>query len=517
MYESVEQYGGFYIGRFETGNNDGKAVVSKGVAPYTGIPWSSTGDMQEDENATTGGAVEVSRAFDSENNYTNVTSTLCYGVQWDAALNFIDPNYITNAEIGSPNCAENSYVRDSSGYGNYSDSDSTNNPGQTGAKDEYSIKNIYDMAGNVREWVMESNNGSFRCYRGGCYSNSGTTYPASKRYNSYPERAYTTLGFRICLFINSTEEDDTEVGEETIPEGLQVGSTVYYNPDGTYLWQSKYCSSPNTASYQQTLDSSSGVFDLQTWKVFDYDEETGEVVLVPEHSTGTDEEGTVDLSGAQGYNNAVKLLNEACSNLYGDEEKGITARSIKVEDFEEKIDKTKLASFQEADGYLGQVTNAYTTNTYYPIIYEKENLACINGSKNNSGLGYSEQDNFIEPTGDFINLIKGESLMPTHTQYHITYSNLKTAFIEKDGVNYKDLLLPAENNTSYWVASRCITNFSTSCNFNIRYVSLGGLSADNLAFSTGNAYSNDAHPIFPVVYLSANLLQPGTETDFIVK
>ena len=31
--------------------------------------------------------------------------------------------------------------------------------------------------------------------------------------------------------------------EPTVPVGLEVGSTVIYNPSGTYNWQAKYCSS----------------------------------------------------------------------------------------------------------------------------------------------------------------------------------------------------------------------------------------------------------------------------------
>lgn len=45
------------------------------------------------------------------------------------------------------------------------------------------------------------------------------------------------------------------------------------------------------------------------------------------------------LQGAQGYNNGVYLLNEACSYLYGNEEKGIKARSINIEDIERKNDR----------------------------------------------------------------------------------------------------------------------------------------------------------------------------------
>ena len=160
MYKSVKDYGGFYIGRFETGKDEnGKAVVRKGVTVYNKVPWSSTKSMTEDEalDGTENGAIEQARYFDTLKGYTSVTSTLCYGVQWDAALNYIDPKYITEAEaIGKPSCDETSYVRDSTGKGNYKDDDSTNDPAQTGSKEKYKIKNIYDLAGNVTEWTMES-------------------------------------------------------------------------------------------------------------------------------------------------------------------------------------------------------------------------------------------------------------------------------------------------------------------------------------------------------------------------
>ena len=163
MYESVKNYGGFYIGRFEAGQEDGNLVVKKGKTVYNNVPWSANGSMQE-TTGTTGGAVELSRNFDSRYENQSVTSTLCYGVQWDATMNFIDPNYITNATIGTPACSEDSYVRDSTGQGNYQDDDSTNNPGNTGL---YVKNNIYDLAGNVREWTMESDGTNYRVYRGG--------------------------------------------------------------------------------------------------------------------------------------------------------------------------------------------------------------------------------------------------------------------------------------------------------------------------------------------------------------
>ena len=204
MYKSVKDYGGFYIGRFETGKDEsGNVVIRKGVTPYNNVPWSVTEEMTEDESidGTENGAIEQARYFATSKRYTSVKSTLCYGVQWDAALNFIDPNYITKAEIGTPNCSEDSFVRDSSGKGNYFDSDSTNNPGQTGAKEEYQIKNIYDLAGNVYEWTMESYNTAYRVFRGGGCIYSGSDGPSSFRINFYPGSASDIHSFRVTLYL----------------------------------------------------------------------------------------------------------------------------------------------------------------------------------------------------------------------------------------------------------------------------------------------------------------------------
>ena len=115
--------------------------------------------------------------------------------------------------------------------------------------------------------------------------------------------------------------ESTTPEEPTVPVGLEVGSTVIYNPSGTYNWQAKYCSSTKTETTDDvTLNSSTGEdFNISSWKVLSIDNETGTVELVPSAPTT----GTVYLGEAQGYNNGVKLLNDACSSLYGNSEKGI--------------------------------------------------------------------------------------------------------------------------------------------------------------------------------------------------
>ena len=196
MYESVKDYGGFYIGRFEAGQEDGNLVVKKGKTVYNRVPWSVTKSMTEDEeiDGTENGAIEQARYFDSRYANRSVISTLCYGVQWDATMNFIDPNYITNATIGTPACSEDSYVRDSTDQGWYEQDNVTS----TGYDE---IKNIYDLAGNVSEWTMESSDTDCRVVRAGDYYNSGSELPSSYRSSISPDVTYPGIGFRVTLYL----------------------------------------------------------------------------------------------------------------------------------------------------------------------------------------------------------------------------------------------------------------------------------------------------------------------------
>ena len=153
MYKSVNDNKGFYIGRYEAGKDKTdatKAVSQKGVNVYNDIKW---GNSMTDE---TGGAVEKARNFDTQSGHTNVTSTLVYGVQWDAVMRWLS----RGAE------EEQGWLTNSNGKGNHYDNDSSNNPAKTGSNDNYQMKHIYDLAGNVSEWTMEAKSTDIRVPRG---------------------------------------------------------------------------------------------------------------------------------------------------------------------------------------------------------------------------------------------------------------------------------------------------------------------------------------------------------------
>ena len=185
MYESVRINKGFYIGRFEAGNDgSGNVVVKKGANVYNNVPW---GNSMSDIEGTT--AVKLAKEFASKNGYQGVTSTLCYGVQWDATMQFMDSKYLSGT------CEADSYVRNSTNRGHYEAS----SPTTTGSKAEYAEKNIYDMAGNVLEWTMEAYHTGNRVFRGGLCYDYGSGGPASCRYGDDPGISYDDLGFRLAL------------------------------------------------------------------------------------------------------------------------------------------------------------------------------------------------------------------------------------------------------------------------------------------------------------------------------
>ena len=129
--------------------------------------------------------------------------------------------------------------------------------------------------------------------------------------------------------------------------GVKVGDIVTYTPPSVIdaKWSAEYSGlkdSDETATdivLNNTLDiTNENSFKITEWEVLSIDDET--INLVSKNPTT----GKVFLGYANGYNNAVKLLDDACSELYGNQAKGILGRNIKIEDIENLMTKEGLAS-----------------------------------------------------------------------------------------------------------------------------------------------------------------------------
>lgn len=183
IYRSVKQNKGFFISRFEAGRaTNGQVVSKKGEAVYNSIKW---GNADE-----TGGAVALARNVYPKDSENEVASTLCYGVQWDAIMNWISKDNNLSK-----------YLTDSSQIGNYSNSGS---PAKTGANDNYQTKNIYDLAGNVGEWTMENYNLNNYVIRGGDFSKTDSNYKTlASRAGGMLDYTNANTGFRIALYLKA--------------------------------------------------------------------------------------------------------------------------------------------------------------------------------------------------------------------------------------------------------------------------------------------------------------------------
>ena len=190
MKQSVEENEGFYVARYEAGKEKiegvDTVVSKKRASVWTDIAW---GDSMT--SIGTDGAVAKAKGMYTDKEKYAVTSTLIYGVQWDAIMAWIDPAYKTTS------CEEDSFVRNSEGKGNSMGLESC------GSSDNYRIKNIYDLAGNVQEWTMEGYSTNCRVTRGGFWVNSCFEFPASNRAICNPDEfPYgETVGFRVALYL----------------------------------------------------------------------------------------------------------------------------------------------------------------------------------------------------------------------------------------------------------------------------------------------------------------------------
>lgn len=71
----------------------------------------------------------------------------------------------------------------------------------TGVTERNSILNIYDLAGNVHEWILEYTSlTGFPCAIRGGYYNNGTEYPAFYHDNLSITYSDNSVGYRPALW-----------------------------------------------------------------------------------------------------------------------------------------------------------------------------------------------------------------------------------------------------------------------------------------------------------------------------
>ena len=176
MLKSVKTYGGFYIGRYETGNlNKNNVKIIKG-----------------DSNISNGGSTyKLYLKCRSLRGKNPVYTGLIWDILFDETLEWL---------LSSGEKTYNEIASDSTSWGNYysvtftyitangSPTTKPRNAGvavPTGCTERNKANNIYDLAGNIREAVADANSAPGSYYRGG-FGNYREVLPVCYRGAYYP-------------------------------------------------------------------------------------------------------------------------------------------------------------------------------------------------------------------------------------------------------------------------------------------------------------------------------------------
>lgn len=188
MVNSVEKYGGFYMGRYEASKgNNGLPASRRVTANEPGEIWVRFSPQD---------TVGVCERLYADN--ATVQGFFPWGINWDTTLQWL-------VDSGSKLISD--VKADSTSWGNYSnDSFSQGARGNyTGAWEDAKANNIYDLAGNNWEWTQERY-GSNYVMRGGGYnlmggSCPGNLYPAAIRDPLPGNDHHPNVTFRVALYV----------------------------------------------------------------------------------------------------------------------------------------------------------------------------------------------------------------------------------------------------------------------------------------------------------------------------
>lgn len=188
---SIKKYGGFYIGRYETGGLNETAVVRKMDTNIVGHNWYTM----------------YKKCLTLKGNNDNIKTSMILGSLWDETIEWLVKSGATNSEgttltyylVGSYSTTWGNYKNATFKYiaQNSEKPEATENKNAnsgtripTGSAEYTKANNIYDMAGNMFDWTIEAYFMSDRVNRGGFYYSDGDYSSAAERSNYGPSYDY---------------------------------------------------------------------------------------------------------------------------------------------------------------------------------------------------------------------------------------------------------------------------------------------------------------------------------------
>ena len=203
-----------------------------------------------------------------------------------------------------------------------------------------------------------------------------------------------------------------------------------------------------------------------------------------------------NLNGADGYNNGVLLLNNACKELYSNNTIGAVGRNINTKDIE------KISKFNKTE-YSNYKNEFSLSTTSYPNIFELETTGAPGGTYGNR-YNIMHQDEYI--TGNTSKTpLNGKQ---TYYTYEITPSYVDSTYLQI--LRYKPGT--TENYEGYWVSSRCAYSDNSNAYFRMFYISEGILNATDL-YKSDLTSTNAVYALRPIIEIDRSKVTLGTSGD----
>ena len=295
-----------------------------------------------------------------------------------------------------------------------------------------------------------------------------------QRLNEYEEE--------LNKYLSNNDKKEEKLIDKVNDGTIKIGDYVKYTPDTastTEILQELNTYSGSNANTTSTLTQ-----EKLNWRVLDVKD--GQVRLISELPT----KSKITLSGYNGYNNAVKLIDDTCSTLYSNSKLADKVQNLKIEDIQDKMIEKDYSKFNSDYGKI------FTpVNKYYPNILIKEKEQKVNGTAGTE-LGLSEQTELINQT-----------TKPQATSLEIKntfWNKIMTTNDFKDSKYYELFINNGSNYPVYWMSSRCADASASHAYFNVRYVDSGNVDAYFLCNSSG-AWNPFGYAFRPIITLNSNV------------
>ena len=283
---------------------------------------------------------------------------------------------------------------------------------------------------------------------------------------------------------------------------IEVGDYISYTPPTRSAYTGFTKAATGYGTENQTLPQE---YTGAKWKVMKkYDDGSLDIVAVV-----TSENKTIGFGGAVGYNNVVFLLDDACSYLYANTAKGITARSMDYEDIERELVQNEEGKGQKKiEAYISEKVTDLKNNpgSYITNVDTDTNKITYKKSRAYYPLLYKKQANESEPYYSGVTTetkARDNKLTVEYTAYGGDIS--ENDFIDYTGntSNFYNTVFQIE--TYHWLATRCVyCAIECSC-FAIHGVGKGGHWGAALFYSFGEDYNRYEFCVCPVVHLSSEI------------